>query len=438
MFILGKSGRIIGRDGKPDSKPAPFVSDTAHWNGKEWEYSDPPLEEPVCNRTGMTAYELHSKIMDLSSPEPGSYAKPKKQDVSVLIPAYGKKKHIKAAVESCLRQTKKPYEIVVLDMDNETEGLDFPASVRVVPHERLNAAAARNLLVELCSAEQFIFLDADDMLEEDFIEEVLPCDASIVGSATQCVNEDGSAIPGKAYDGWRERPFQAACFNLTGLLCKEAFNELGGLDESLSAGGEDSDFWCRLFWQKKWKVSFNSKAKLLYRICPGQISKEKEFLKSKELELHKNFHMYEEWLKGGEGQYEKYWRPEALRLLKGFESMWPYRDSSVMQIPSHLRHEESFGKAASLMDWYKKAVPLANESRHRPTRSVGRCANAALVGRAFDVAFDGCLSPDVSGMEAYAANPEVDLSLPVEELLAKWNVVFIRGCERELPCFEEK
>ena len=84
--------------------------------------------------------------------------------------------------------------------------------------------------------------------------------ASVVGCATKCIDEYGKFISNAKYKGFHKRPFSAACFNLTGLLHKEVWKEVGGLREDLAFGGEDSYFWCEIFKQKKWLVSFNDTA----------------------------------------------------------------------------------------------------------------------------------------------------------------------------------
>lgn len=440
MFILGKDGRIVGRAPGTDCKPAPFVSDTAKWDGEKWTYNDDIEKFPTVDKQDcLTAYDIHCHIVDLLSPEPGSYTKPKDDKVSILIPAYGKKQYIESTIKSCLWQTVKPYEVVILDMDDEAHCDD--ELVRIVKHERLNASAARNLLVKLCKTEQFIFLDADDMLQEDYIEKVLKEEENIVGTSVAHMEQDGTLNLDGQFVGWEERPFTMINYNLTGLLCKEAFNDVGGLDESLAEGGEDSDFGVRLFEQKKWKVKFSAKTRLWYRINVGGLSTKKAFLKSKEVELHKHVKQFMEWLDGKDEPREQArewvlkWRQPAKRVLEGFEAMWPYRTDDVMLIPVSLKDPKQFAVCSSLLSWSKLAEPLLLESRHRPTENICRLDSPRYNGRAVDVIVNTCPMPYVD-KDKVLFNAGVDLDMPTIDMMKKYNVVWTESPVQLLDGFK--
>ena len=88
---------------------------------------------------------------------------------AVIIPLYNKRPHIERAIESALRQSEQPAEILVVD-DASTDGsLDLVARYR---DERLTILrrsepgpggyAARNLAVLRAQSEWIAFLDADD------------------------------------------------------------------------------------------------------------------------------------------------------------------------------------------------------------------------------------------------------------------------------------
>jgi glycosyltransferase involved in cell wall biosynthesis len=106
--------------------------------------------------------------------------------VSILIPAFNCRPWVGVAIESALRQSWSHKEVIVLD-DCSTDGTwdvlhDFRDLVHV---ERATSNrgqnASRNQLTELSYGEWLLYLDADDELQSDAVEEKLKhaetCDA---------------------------------------------------------------------------------------------------------------------------------------------------------------------------------------------------------------------------------------------------------------------
>lgn len=433
MLEIGKSGKIICLKDVPDDKPAPFVDDTATYTNGKWHYDNEAVVYPDTSKfTSMKASDLQAYIMSLISPKPGTYTKKVSKKVSVLIPSYNKIGYVTRAIMSCVKQTVSPYEVVVLDMEDKDIKFDN-SKVRIIKHDKLNAAAARNKLVELCNTEYFIFLDADDMLEDNFIETVINQDSSVVGVATTVIDDCNTIKDDTGYKGFHKRPFQAACFNLTGLLCKEAFYSVGGLKEELASGGEDSYFWCELFANQKWKITFTDDTHLYYRVCPGQISKKKEFYKSKELELYMHYDLYMKWLKEKNdepdwGIWAESWKSFALRLLRMFGTIYCFQSEDIMQIPYRIKDETQVFKYAQLKSWYDKACPLYLKSKKRPTLCVcNDIKKPRLYGRAFDIAINDYLKPDLTYEDAVILNSNIDLRKDILEIMAEYNVVFLKS-----------
>lgn len=89
--------------------------------------------------------------------------------VSVVIPVFNRASMIAAAVESCLAQTYRPIEVVLVD-DCSSDDLDTAIhpfvdrpEVRLVQHEtNLGVSAARNSGVAAAKGTYVAFLDSDD------------------------------------------------------------------------------------------------------------------------------------------------------------------------------------------------------------------------------------------------------------------------------------
>lgn len=98
---------------------------------------------------------------------------------SVVIPAYNAEKYLAATIASVQRQTDRDWEIVVInDGSRDSTGAiaeELAAAdprIRVCHQSNSGVAAARNYGIAESdpSAEYFLFLDADDVLEDNALE----------------------------------------------------------------------------------------------------------------------------------------------------------------------------------------------------------------------------------------------------------------------------
>jgi len=97
--------------------------------------------------------------------------------VSVIIPVYNGERFVGEAIESVLAQTYAPLEIIVVD-DGSTDGTAkvvhrYCNMVRYVYQDNAGAAAARNHGVAISRGEYLAFLDADDLWDRKYLEEVM-------------------------------------------------------------------------------------------------------------------------------------------------------------------------------------------------------------------------------------------------------------------------
>ena len=97
---------------------------------------------------------------------------------SVIIPVYNTKEYLEQCVESVLAQTQKEIEIILVD-DGSTDGSNriiqkyekkYPF-VKAIYQENQKLGAARNAGVKAASGKYVYFLDSDDYIREDLIEE---------------------------------------------------------------------------------------------------------------------------------------------------------------------------------------------------------------------------------------------------------------------------
>lgn len=93
--------------------------------------------------------------------------------VSVVIPCYNQGRFLAEAIESVLRQTRPPAELVVVD-DGSTDETAAVArrypGVRYVRQRNQGLASSRNAGLRRTGGEYLVFLDADDRLRPDALE----------------------------------------------------------------------------------------------------------------------------------------------------------------------------------------------------------------------------------------------------------------------------
>jgi len=96
------------------------------------------------------------------------------QVVSIIIPTYNYGSYLSTAIQSCLNQTYKPIEVIIVD-DGSTDNTkdivkEFTDSVIYFFQNNSGVSAARNKGLELAKGNYLAFLDSDDYLTKDSIE----------------------------------------------------------------------------------------------------------------------------------------------------------------------------------------------------------------------------------------------------------------------------
>lgn len=97
--------------------------------------------------------------------------------ISVIIPVYNAAPHLRRCIDSLLKQTFRNFEIILVD-DGSTDGsfdicedyfLKF-SRVRVEHLPNSGVSSARNYGIETARGEYICFVDADDWVEPDFLQ----------------------------------------------------------------------------------------------------------------------------------------------------------------------------------------------------------------------------------------------------------------------------
>lgn len=98
--------------------------------------------------------------------------------ISIIIPVYNTAKYIKRTLESILNQTFKDFEVICINDKSKDQSLeileDFAKKdnrIKVLDNEKnLGAALTRNVGINMAKGEYIYFLDADDYIDEKYLE----------------------------------------------------------------------------------------------------------------------------------------------------------------------------------------------------------------------------------------------------------------------------
>ena len=204
--------------------------------------------------------------------------------ISVVIPSYNRKEFLKRSIDSAINQTKKPFEIIVVD-DGSTDGTETMIKsdydfVKFIKQKNKGVSAARNIGIEVSIGEWICFLDSDDEWKKDKLEKQIIAIKSNPGYKIFHSNEIwikngirinqkkkhkkyGGDIFDKCLDMCRISPSSV-------MIDKTVFDEVGNFNENLVVC-EDYELWLRIC--DKYRVFFIDEPLIIkYGGHQGQLS----------------------------------------------------------------------------------------------------------------------------------------------------------------------
>src|SRR4051812_37977569 len=99
--------------------------------------------------------------------------------VSIIIPSYQQSHQLKEAIESCLRQSFSPVEIIVVDDgstdDTKEVATHYGDKINYIYKLNGGVSSARNEGIRAAVGRYLHFLDADDLLHPNSIEWLVEC-----------------------------------------------------------------------------------------------------------------------------------------------------------------------------------------------------------------------------------------------------------------------
>jgi len=181
--------------------------------------------------------------------------------VAVVIPTFNAAERIAVALDSVMRQTSQPAQVIVVD-DGSTDATSdvvarYAGCVRCIRQGNAGPAAARNTGISAASADWIAFLDDDDTWEERRLElslDLLRANTDLMWCATAYTRMGAAgSVPSLAPlpSGPARLPFFAAALARTpictpGMMVRrDVLREAGGFCTDLRLG-EDIDLWIRI------------------------------------------------------------------------------------------------------------------------------------------------------------------------------------------------
>ncbi len=207
--------------------------------------------------------------------------------ISILIPLYNSEKYISETLKSCLNQTYKNIEIIIVD-DHSTDNsyhiaIDFqqkyPEIISVYSNPKKGACAARNYAFERSKGDYIQYLDADDLLAPDKIEKQI-IQFSLKGNnivvngrwgrfynsikdvkwESQYINKDYSKPVEWLIDSWHGKGMMA---QHAWLIPRNIITKAGPWNEELLLN-QDGEFFSRVTLNSS-KIIYVSDSKVYYR-----------------------------------------------------------------------------------------------------------------------------------------------------------------------------
>lgn len=125
--------------------------------------------------------------------------------VSIIVPVYGTEKYLPACIESLCKQTYTRIQIILVDDQSPDKCpqicdlyADKDPRIKVIHQKNAGVSGARNAGMDLATGEYIVFVDSDDELCPNAVEQLLKdavsFEADIVSAVPQIVNEQGDIV----------------------------------------------------------------------------------------------------------------------------------------------------------------------------------------------------------------------------------------------------
>lgn len=245
--------------------------------------------------------------------------------ISIVIPLYNKEKSVSSTIDSALSQTFSEFEIIVVNDGSTDNSINIIQGikddrVKLINIENGGVSRARNIGVDNAKFELIALLDADDLWDENYLEEMYKFildfpEASLWGSVQRILAGNDIkildySIPSN-FRGYVDNYFKVGIENTlfhtsSVIFRKSDFLAVGKFDENIGLS-EDMDLWFRFAIHTR--VAFYNKPMAYYRVETENRSMTLSINKAKKRSLIYNLEKYK--------QFEKH-NPDLTTFLDSF------------------------------------------------------------------------------------------------------------------------
>lgn len=168
-------------------------------------------------------------------------------DISVLVVCYNKEEYLDECIQSILRQTQMPREIILVHDACENVGVHLQAT-NIVLKNNVGVAKARHEAVRMSTSELILFVDGDDVLSPDYLEKMVRVlmkggDIAYPDLYLWAGKENRLVITPKKITPEFVQDFKKVVIPVTSLMSRKMYDKLGGFREWEVL--EDLDFFIR-------------------------------------------------------------------------------------------------------------------------------------------------------------------------------------------------
>jgi len=219
----------------------------------------------------------------------------KAMTVDIIIPVYNAEQTIHETLDSVYAQTFKDFRIIAVDNGSKDGSYDIirhRCHDAIRWHEAKGPAWARNAGLHFSTAEFFLPLDADDMIEPTFLEKTLDRMTKQTGIVSTGMIRFGLC---RDYIRAKKRTFEEQMKSneipITSLVRREAYDRTEGYQECVP-GWEDWELWISIL-EDGWDHKIVDEPLFIYRChstgMNAQANDHKGELRQKMIQMHSGF-----------------------------------------------------------------------------------------------------------------------------------------------------